>query len=287
MVPWSLTRMAASRLSASNRDEASNHDESRGHDRNDLMRYLHLTGAKPGMDRRRMLCGASSMLSALVAAIFVSFGAANPAMAQNTPAPAAKARGGAPSTPFSGMGANSKDPIKIDADKLDVLDKDSKAIFSGNVVAVQGETTVRCSVMTVFYTPRNSGPGAKPAPTVQPAAANEKGDGNIRRIECKGPVTVVSKTQTATGNDAVFDRVANKVIMTGNVALSDGPNITRGEKLIYDTQTGIANVETNPGGRVQGFFVPGSDDSSKAADGKPVAAKPPKPKTTGAQTPTN
>ncbi len=209
-------------------------------------------------DRRAL-----ATISALVASVSLMLVTSEAAFGQTAAAPAAaKARGGAPSTPFVGMGANSKDPIKIDADKLDVLDKESKAIFSGNVVAVQGDTTVRCSEMTVFYTPRSSGPGTKPAPAAQPAA-DAKGDGNIRRIECKGPVTVVSKTQTATGNDAVFDRVANKVIMTGNVALSDGPNITRGEKLIYDTQTGVANVETKPGGRVQGFFVPGSDEASK------------------------
>jgi lipopolysaccharide export system protein LptA len=247
----------------------------------DAMPHLELTHSCSDPVRSRPRHATPTALFALAAAAFLLAGMAPvaPALAQGA---APKARGGAPSTPFAGMGANSKDPIKIDADKLDVLDKDSKAIFSGNVVAVQGDTTVRCSAMTVFYTPRSSGPGAKPAASAQPAAANEKGDGNIRRIECKGPVTVVSKTQTATGNDAVFDRVANKVIMTGNVALSDGPNITRGEKLVYDTETGVANVETKPGGRVQGFFVPGSDEASK-----PGAGNTPKPKASGAQTPTN
>ena len=98
-----------------------------------------------------------------------------------------------------------------------------------------------------------------------------------KRIECTGPVTVVSKTQTATGNHAVFNRENNTVIMTGNVALADGPNITRGEKLVYNTETGIANVETKPGGRVQGFFVPGSDDKpgeEKKKPPKPGQAKP-------------
>ncbi|MBN9441547.1 MAG: organic solvent tolerance protein OstA, partial [Bosea sp.] len=60
-------------------------------------------------------------------------------------------------------------------------------------------------------------------------------------------------------------------IMTGNVALNDGPNITRGEKLTYNTVTGIANVETTKGGRVQGFFVPNAADANKADAGKPGA----------------
>ena len=177
--------------------------------------------------------------------------------------------GAAPST-LGGLGGDSKEPIKIDADKLDVLDKENRAVFTGKVVAVQGETTVRCSVMTVFYEGRQ-GPGAKPAePAPAPGAGN---DSSIRRIECKGPVTVVSKTQTATGDNAVFDRASNRVIMTGNVALNDGPNITRGERLVYNTETGIANVE---GGRVQGFFVPNSTESSQTKPGtaKPATGKP-------------
>lgn len=205
----------------------------------------------------------------------------------------ARARGGA-NSPLGGLGGDSKEPIKIDADKLDVLDKDNRAVFSGNVVAVQGETTVRCTIMTVFYEGRGGqGAGAARAtgapaatPTATPAtpgAPAGSGDSSIKRIECKGPVTVVSKTQAATSDNAVFDRANNQVIMTGNVALNDGPNITRGEKLTYNTVTGIANVETNKGGRVQGFFVPNSTEAGKT-DAK-TGTKP----ATGAKpaTPTN
>ncbi|PTM39312.1 LptA/OstA family protein [Bosea sp. 124] len=197
-----------------------------------------------------------------------------------------RGRGGGANSPLGGLGGDSKEPIKIDADKLDVLDKDNRAVFSGNVVAVQGETTVRCSIMTVFYEGRGgqTGAGAKPAAAAPaaPAAAAAPGqsnDSSIKRIECKGPVTVVSKTQAATSDNAVFDRANNQVIMTGNVALNDGPNITRGEKLTYNTVTGIANVETNKGGRVQGFFVPNSADANKPGAKPAAGATPAKPAT--------
>lgn len=168
------------------------------------------------------------------------------------------------SSALGGLGGDSKEPIKIDADKLDVLDKDNKAVFSGNVVAVQGETTVRCSMMTVFYEGRAAQAGGRAAPaTPAPAGAPAQGeDSSIKRIECKGPVTVVSKTQAATSDNAVFDRANNQVIMTGNVALNDGPNITRGQRLVYNTTTGVANVQ---GGRVQGFFVPNAETAKPGA----------------------
>jgi lipopolysaccharide export system protein LptA len=210
-------------------------------------------------------------------------------VAQTAPQQGGRGGGGSGSA-LGGLGGDSKEPIKIDADKLDVLDKDNKAIFAGNVVAVQGETTVRCSTMTVFYEGRGGAAGrgaaATPAPAAAPAGNGQSNDSSIKRIECAGPVTVVSKTQAATSDNAVFDRANNQVIMTGNVALNDGPNITRGDKLVYNTQTGIANVENNKrGGRVQGFFVPNSTEAAKP--GSPAA--PPKPGAAPARpgTPTN
>lgn len=165
--------------------------------------------------------------------------------------------------PLAGLGANNKDPIKIDADRLDVFDREGRAVFKGNVVAVQGDSTIRCTVMTVFYE-QGRGPGQGGARTPGPPG---QGDSSIKKIDCTGPVTVVSKTQVATGNNAVFDKAANKVLLTGNVALSDGPNVTRGERIVYDLNTGVANVETQPGGRVKALFVPGSQ-SDKPDDKK-------------------
>ena len=174
---------------------------------------------------------------------------------------------------FGTLGSN-KEPIKIDADRLDVFDRDSRAVFEGNVVAVQGDSTMKCTTLTVHYEQRR---GADGQPVATPAAqGGAPGDSAIKKIDCRGPVTIVSKTQVATGDNATFDRVGNKVRLLGNVALSDGPNVSRGEKIVYDLNTGVANVETAPGGRVKALFVPGSNAEGKsAAEAKPGAeAKP-------------
>lgn len=254
------------------------------------------TRAAPMIGRRiARACAAGFCLAAAAfgpASSVPAFAQAKPAVAPAAPAAPAqgrRGRGGGENSPLGGLGGDSKEPIKIDADKLDVLDKENKAIFKGNVVAVQGETTVRCTVMTVFYEGRGGGQGGAgaaraTAPTPAPAAnGGQSSDSSIKRIECTGPVTVVSKTQAATSDNAVFDRANNIVIMTGNVALNDGPNITRGEKLTYNTVTGVANVETNRGGRVQGFFVPNSDTAKPGAPGaapaKPAPVRPAAPPT--------
>jgi lipopolysaccharide export system protein LptA len=171
---------------------------------------------------------------------------------------------------FGNFGA-SKEPIKIDADRLDVFDKEGKAVFAGNVVAVQGDSTMNCTQMTVFYEQQNRQGGQASSPGPQSAD-----DSSIKKIDCQGPVTIVSKTQVATGNNASFDRVSNKIFLTGNAALSDGPNVTRGERVVYDINTGVANVETKPGGRVRALFVPGSGGpapTGAGANAKPTSGK--------------
>jgi lipopolysaccharide export system protein LptA len=148
-------------------------------------------------------------------------------------------------TAFSGLGSDSRDPIRIDADRLDVFDRENRAVYAGNVVAVQGDTTLRCSVLTILF---ERGEGE--------AAPSGEGD-TIRGIECDGPVTILSRDQVATCDKAVYDRQNGQMIMTGNVALSQGPNVTRGERLVYDIDGGVANIEAGASQRVRGLFVPG------------------------------
>jgi lipopolysaccharide export system protein LptA len=219
------------------------------------------------------------LFAALAAiALAASVPAAHAALAQQPSAPAAKptaaAAAAAPAArdgkkdraspgPLGNLGGNSKEPIKIDADRLDVFDKEQRAVFQGNVVVVQGETTMRCSTLTVFYENQKGGAGGQRAPA---AAAGSQND-NIKQIDCAGPVTVVSKDQVATGDHAVFDRAANKVTMTGNAVLSQCQNVTRGERIVYDLNTGVANVETAPGKRVSALIIPGSNDEEKQKQG--------------------
>lgn len=140
-----------------------------------------------------------------------------------------------------------------------MFDREGRAVFSGNVVAVQGDSTMKCSAMNVFYEGGRMSAAAGIATGGAPAAASVPGGDAIKKIECRGPVTITSKTQVATGDRAEFDRTRNKVLLIGNAALSDGPNVTRGERVAYDLNSGVANVEGGgAGGRVRALIVPGS-----------------------------
>lgn len=162
-------------------------------------------------------------------------------------------------------GTSSKEPVSIDADKLVYFDKEKKAIYSGNVVVVQGDTKMTCSVMTV-YLDRSATPGAgapaQPKNASPPEADGQKGGSSpgsgVTRLEAKGPVTVISKTQVATGDTAVYDKREDRVQLIGHVTLSDGQNVTRGDKLTYDLKTSMATIDTagSKSGRVHGQFLP-------------------------------
>jgi lipopolysaccharide export system protein LptA len=133
---------------------------------------------KTVLDGKTALAGKAALagktaLFVLTAAL--AFAALRPRRAQ---AQGKKTRGSGDSA-LGGLGGDSKEPIKIDADKLDVLDKENRAVFTGNVVAVQGETTVRCTVMTVFY---------EAVATVSRVALVAAGDGSgsrARRSACR------------------------------------------------------------------------------------------------------
>ena len=149
-------------------------------------------------------------------------------------------------------GGNSGKPINIEAVKLDYFDKEQKLIYTGNVIATQGDSKLRASVLTIFLTPKGT------------AGSGSAGTNQVQRMFATGPVTMTQRDQVGTGDNAVYDRLANSVVMTGNVTLSQGPNVTKGDRLTYDLKTGQAVVT----GRVKSMFIPGS--GSAAGDDAPA-----------------
>ncbi|MGH6843738.1 MAG: LptA/OstA family protein, partial [Methylocella sp.] len=129
-------------------------------------------------------------------------------------------------------GGNSKDPVNIAAAKLDYFDKEQKLVYTGNVVATQGESKLQARTLVIFLTPKD--PAA--------LAGVPSSSSQIRRAEAAGPVTIVSKDQIGTGDSGVYEKSENKVYLIGNVTLSQGPNVTKGDKLIYDLNTNQAAV---------------------------------------------
>jgi lipopolysaccharide export system protein LptA len=152
--------------------------------------------------------------------------------------------------------AKSKDskPINIDAAKLDYYDKEQKLIYTGNVVAVQGDVTLKTPQLVVFLTPKEAD-----APNGPPSSASQ-----MRRWEASGPCTLISKDEIGTGDSGRFEKAENKFYLDGNVTLTQGDYITKGDHAVHDLDTGRSVVT----GHVRSMFPPknNSDDTSKKDD---------------------
>ena len=61
----------------------------------------------------------------------------------------------------SGLSKNSKEPINIEADGLEVFDKEGKAVYTVNVIVTQGDTVMETKKMLIFYV-HNEQPQAAP-----------------------------------------------------------------------------------------------------------------------------
>jgi len=143
-------------------------------------------------------------------------------------------------------GQNNGQPIHIEAMTLEIRDKEKTATFAGNVQVVQGDTTMRCRTLVVFYGPEEGAGATKaaaPTSTEKQAAPSMPQGGNIRRAEARGEVTVVSKDQNASGDLGVYDTKTKTITLTGNVVVSQGKNVVRGERVVVNTVTGDARVE--------------------------------------------
>src|SRR5690242_15620664 len=95
------------------------------------------------------------------------------------------AQGVAASNPAKpGQFENKDAPVQIEAATLEVQDKNKTATFSGNVQVVQGDTTMRCRSLVVFYGQEvgigEAAAGASSGSTAKSTIGGTKSAQNIR-----------------------------------------------------------------------------------------------------------
>jgi lipopolysaccharide export system protein LptA len=134
---------------------------------------------------------------------------------------------------FGGVRQDPALPVEVTADSLQVNQSDGTAVFSGNVLAVQGELRLTAAAVRVEYA---------------------AGGGAIERLHASGGVTLVNATDAAEAAEAVYTLSTGSVVMTGNVLLTQGRNAIAGERLVLDLKAGTGVME----GRVKTVFTPGT-----------------------------
>jgi lipopolysaccharide export system protein LptA len=222
---------------------------------------------------------AARLLSAALALTLLGGIGATLSLAQTEPA-----GNGALPNAFQGFTRNRKDPVKIEANSLEVRDKEKVAVFMGNVVVVQGDTTMRCKELHVYY--EGNALGADPRQNVPATKTQQKKESaqKIKRLVAIGGVIVTAKDQKAVGDKGIFEMATNMVTLDGNVVITQGQNVMHGEKLVVNLTTGTSRLDgpkQQGTSRVKGVFVPSAMDKDKknSPDGKdrPARKKQPPP----------
>ena len=143
---------------------------------------------------------------------------------------------------FEGFRGNSKDPVQIEADQLEVLDGEARAVFKGNVKVRQGSSIITTSRLDVRYLKGSAG-----------------GQNDIERLIMTGGLIATSKDNTVTAEKGTYEVQTENIVLTGKVVVSQGDSVATGCKLVANLKTNQARLEAcKGGGRVKSIFTPGA-----------------------------
>jgi lipopolysaccharide export system protein LptA len=129
--------------------------------------------------------------------------------------------------------------VDIEANQMEIFDKEKKAIFRGNVDARRTDVSLKCDELTVLY-----------ADVKQPDGTTKT---DATDLDAKGNVTIKTTKETITGDWAKFNPQTNKLVVGGNVRLVQGSTVLQGSELHADLNTDKVEMT---GGRVKGSFLP-------------------------------
>jgi lipopolysaccharide export system protein LptA len=134
-------------------------------------------------------------------------------------------------------------PIEIEADTLEVRQEQQLAVFTGNVVAVQGGMTLKTDEMQVRYRQDGESSGASVG-------------GAISRLEAIGNVIITTAKEKATGKRGIYNVDPGIIDLEGGVVLSNADGELQGQSLRMNLRTGISVINGGVKSRVKGVFTP-------------------------------
>ncbi len=188
-------------------------------------------------------------------------------------------------------------PVEVTArGQFEWRQNEQEVIATVDCRAVRGDVTVLADRMVAHYRKKGTGPGAaggaanaKPAAPAQPSDAAtdaENGGNEVYRLDAEGHVRILTPTDEAVGDKAVYDIDQAVLVMTGHAMRLTTPQdvMTARDSMEYWSQLhmsvgrGDAVVVTDDGRRIAAdvlvaYSIP--PDQQQAARATPAAAAPP------------
>ena len=168
-----------------------------------------------------------------------------------------------------GFGRDARQPIEVNADRLDVNDASKTARFTGSVTATQGESTLKSPELTVTYEGK-----AASAQLSGPPNADGQASRLSRLAASNGAVITASGDRRVTSEQVDFDAKADTALFTGGVVVNQARNVLDGRRMFVDRKAGKSRLDApadgaQAPGRITATFY---QTEAKAAPAKPKAA---------------
>jgi len=164
-----------------------------------------------------------------------------------------KAAFGALALAFSGTAAaqvsGEGGPIRVNADRSEVLDKERKVILIDNVDITQGTARLRADIVTIEY-------GGGGDTTTTGLGSNF---GDIRTLTARGNVFYVTPDLKANGNLGVYVASTDTITLTGDIILVRGEDVAKGERLVMELSAGKTTLDGGDS-QVNMVIIPGEED---------------------------
>jgi len=116
-----------------------------------------------------------------------------------------------------------------------VAERESRAVYLGDVDVVQGDARLRADKLTINF-------------AGDPNSANGGGLGDIDNMVAEGNVFYITPDLRARGNRGEYNASTETIVLTGDVIISRCGDVAKGEKLILKTETGQSTLDGGDGG---------------------------------------
>ena len=136
---------------------------------------------------------------------------------------------------FGGVAHDSNQPVEAVSDNLTIDKTNGRALFSGNVIIIQGDLRIAAEDVEVIY-------------------SDIDGQRGVDEVIATGGVLITRGEDAAEGEDAVYSVAAATLTMTGDVLVTQGTTTIAGYSMVVDMTTGDGIVE----GRVRTVLTPQS-----------------------------
>ncbi len=119
--------------------------------------------------------------------------------------------------------------IEVDADRMDVFADEGKAVFQGSVNATKGGMLLLSDRLTLMF---------------------DKTTKKVRRMLAEGEVRITWEDKKASCDQAEYMLESERIVFTGDVVITRGEELLRGQKVTVDTAENRQVVE-GEGSRVK------------------------------------